>query len=385
MVVSQVSRAVGTEDSALIERVESVVAAVADHLGLPLPASAPTALGRQLQDLEQRLDQRLAVRDPADDSRALAEHLTSVMRLRCELIDYELSRRVRCLSEIRNALASLRGMSPREMIYAAPPVLSRGLGFTRTMISTVRGSVWSPQRLYGAEDGGAESRRFHAYVDGAHIQLAHAPLETEVVRKRCGVFVPSPMEDKRTLKEIVEAANCFGYIAAPITVHNRTIGILHADRPEPHGMVTVDHLDQLETFAECLSVAFESAVLEEKATRQRLAVDNLCANVDGLLGPSGPSVPSARAPSAATPGGRRNADCRRDQPAVAPLTAREREIMSYVATGATNGQIARSLVISEGTVKSHLKCIAKKLNTPSRAAAVAVYAGLAAADAEGSR
>jgi DNA-binding CsgD family transcriptional regulator len=51
--------------------------------------------------------------------------------------------------------------------------------------------------------------------------------------------------------------------------------------------------------------------------------------------------------------------------------------MSHVATGATNGQIARCLVISEGTVKSHLKHIAKKLNTSSRAAAVATYAGIA--------
>jgi DNA-binding CsgD family transcriptional regulator len=51
--------------------------------------------------------------------------------------------------------------------------------------------------------------------------------------------------------------------------------------------------------------------------------------------------------------------------------------MSHVATGATNGQIARCLVISEGTVKSHLKHIAKKLNTSSRAAAVAIYGGIA--------
>jgi DNA-binding CsgD family transcriptional regulator len=64
---------------------------------------------------------------------------------------------------------------------------------------------------------------------------------------------------------------------------------------------------------------------------------------------------------------------------VPSLTAREREIMSYVATGATNSQIGRCLMISEGTVKSHLKHIARKLNTSSRAAAVAVYAGVAAA------
>jgi DNA-binding CsgD family transcriptional regulator len=71
--------------------------------------------------------------------------------------------------------------------------------------------------------------------------------------------------------------------------------------------------------------------------------------------------------------------CLRVQRSAAELTSREREIMSHVATGATNGQIARCLVISEGTVKSHLKHIAKKLNTSSRAAAVATYAGLASA------
>jgi len=62
---------------------------------------------------------------------------------------------------------------------------------------------------------------------------------------------------------------------------------------------------------------------------------------------------------------------------VPSLTTREREIISYVATGATNSQIARCLAISEGTVKTHLKHIARKLNTTSRAAAVAAYAGIA--------
>jgi DNA-binding CsgD family transcriptional regulator len=191
------------------------------------------------------------------------------------------------------------------------------------------------------------------------------------------------MHDKRTFKEIIEVSGCFGYIAAPITVGGRAIGILHADRPEPHGIVTMDHLEQLEAFAECLAVAFESAVLEEKSVQQRVEVDNLCAYVDELLSRSSRSALWSL--SDGRPGQRHDARYRRDEPVLPLLTHREREIMSYVATGATNGQIARCLVISEGTVKSHLKHIARKLNTSSRAAAVAVYAGIATADARESR
>ena len=103
-----------------------------------------------------------------------------ILRYQCELLDHELSRRLKCLTEIRDALEHLRGLSPREMIYAAPVVLSREFGFARTMISAVRGSVWLPQHLH-IEDEGADppSRPFHEFVAHAHIQLADAPLETE--------------------------------------------------------------------------------------------------------------------------------------------------------------------------------------------------------------
>jgi DNA-binding NarL/FixJ family response regulator len=103
----------------------------------------------------------------------------------------------------------------------------------------------------------------------------------------------------------------------------------------------------------------------------------LCGNVDEMLSRSGRSVLWSLPGAALRP--RHDAYLHRDQPVVADLTSREREIISHVATGATNGQIARCLVISEGTVKSHLKHIAKKLNTSSRAAAVATYAGIASA------
>jgi DNA-binding CsgD family transcriptional regulator/GAF domain-containing protein len=385
MMVSLMPMASSAQDSTVVKRAGAVIAAAVDHLGLPAADQAPTALACQLDDLRQRLEQRIALSpEPIHDLATTAELLISLLRVRCELLDHDLSRRIRRQSEVRNALADLRGLSPREMIYAAPVVLSREFGFARTMISTVRGSVWLPQHLY-IEDERADpySRPFLEYVHGAHIQLADAPLETELIRKRCGALVPSPKDDKRTFKEIVRVSGCRGYVAAPITVQGRAIGMLHADSPAPDGVVTMDHLDQLEAFAECLAVAFESAVLEEKAAQQRVEVDNVCANVDELLRRSARSASWSL--SGATPGQRHDPYHHGGQPAMAALTAREREIMSYVATGATNGQIARCLVISEGTVKSHLKHIARKLNTSSRAAAVAVYAGIATAATGGTR
>jgi two-component system response regulator DegU len=57
---------------------------------------------------------------------------------------------------------------------------------------------------------------------------------------------------------------------------------------------------------------------------------------------------------------------------VAPLTARETQILNYVANGNTNKQIATSLQISEQTIKNHVSAILRKLNANDRAHAVVV-------------
>jgi DNA-binding CsgD family transcriptional regulator/GAF domain-containing protein len=359
-------------DARLYELAQTTAGAAYDYLGLPVSES-PSEWGVQLDGLRRQLEAELVTEDRSDRVDAVTRQLVEVQRVQCALLDEELSRRLTSLSEIRTALGDLRGLSPTAMIHAAPMVLSKQMSFRRTMISTVRGSLWLPQHLYiDGIEAGSEAQRFQEFVDGAQFQLAIAPLETELVRKRCGALVESPSTDKRTFKEIVEVSQCVSYIAAPIIMQGRVIGMLHADRPDGRGSVTADHLDQLEAFTECLAVAFESAVLEEKSAEQRSEVGNLCARVDELISEVGGADGASASIDARIGGARWRGQ---QQPDVSALTPREREIMAHVATGATNGQIARCLVISEGTVKSHLKHIAKKLNTPSRAAAVAVFAG----------
>ncbi|MFJ9566819.1 response regulator [Streptomyces fuscichromogenes] len=54
-----------------------------------------------------------------------------------------------------------------------------------------------------------------------------------------------------------------------------------------------------------------------------------------------------------------------------PLSAREREVLTLVARGTSNREIARELFISEATVKTHLTHLYTKLGVNDRAAAVA--------------
>lgn len=54
-----------------------------------------------------------------------------------------------------------------------------------------------------------------------------------------------------------------------------------------------------------------------------------------------------------------------------PLTSREREILSLVASGTSNKGIARVLSVSANTVKFHLAAVFDKLNAATRAEAVA--------------
>ena len=53
-----------------------------------------------------------------------------------------------------------------------------------------------------------------------------------------------------------------------------------------------------------------------------------------------------------------------------PLTEREREVLHLLATGASNGEIARRLIVSVGTVKKHVSNICAKLGVHSRTQAI---------------
>ena len=140
----------------------------------------------------------------------------------------------------------------------------------------------------------------------------------------------------------------------------------------------VDLLDRdtLWTFAQGFGLVYERAVLLERLRSQRDQVRQMVSATDVVMNAlcdaeirldnasSGEAVVARTAASLF----------------VAPesrieslLTRRELEVLALMSRGATNSAIAGDLVISEGTVKSHVKHILRKLRAANRAEAVSRY------------
>ena len=63
-------------------------------------------------------------------------------------------------------------------------------------------------------------------------------------------------------------------------------------------------------------------------------------------------------------------EARRDDAALALLTARERDVLVQIGRGRSNAEIARDLRVGEGTVKTHVNHLFAKLGLRDRAAAI---------------
>jgi len=267
--------------------------------------------------------------------------------------------------------------SPDELVNAVCGELVRSCGFNRVMLSRVVDSVWMPWMAHFAHREIRESDE--QWMESTRIPLRSMLLERELLEHGHAAYVRNAHTDPRMLKEFVEATGSSSYAVAPIVPAGRVIGLLHADFfPSAR---TVDDVDChiLGAFADGLGRIYERAVLLERLQRERdhvretlksaeTIMDNLARAEIELVRHADERSSADTASTLALTG--------ETSPFDELLTPREREVVNLLVTGQTNSSIAERLVISEGTVKSHVKQILRKLGAVNRSEVIARYLGM---------
>jgi DNA-binding CsgD family transcriptional regulator len=338
---------------------------------LPAPADPP-ALASALEDAATAVAAALCTTPPPD---AVAEHVATLVALRDALGDVResaLRDRLALLAQVQVALEGLRGAErPAQLLGRVPEAACAGAGFSRCVISRVTGSDWIIEGAH-FDDARDDAATYLAAVAGRRVRLDRSLTETELVRRREALAV----HDGAGAKDVPAPAGMVSYVGAPIVTRDHVIGLLHADHGEDGRPVTALDRDALAALAEGVGLLYEQTVLRARLVAQRdhirqmasatgMLLEDLCSADIEFTRPNDHDSTMARSATAMF---------------VAPetrleslLTKRELEVLELMAAGDSNGVVAEKLFISEGTVKTHVKHILRKLRASNRAEAISRY------------
>jgi DNA-binding CsgD family transcriptional regulator len=281
-------------------------------------------------------------------------------------------------TRVRDALAMLRQAESTSALIEQAAEATCSLGFDRSILSRIEESSWIPENVWVERD--RQWAREILDVGRANPQvLDRTIVETEMIRRKVSILVHNVQGRPAVHRPIAEASKSRSYAAAPLMADGVVVGFLHADCY--YQQRDLDEFDRrvLTTFAEGLGHALGRTAMMDRLASIRVGFDQvagaLAAARDDRIRLGGP-VAGTRDGS---PLGGQSAsydDYLATAGEGANLTRRELEVLRLMAAGDTNGRIARRLVISEGTVKSHVKHILRKLGAANRAEAVSRWLGM---------
>jgi DNA-binding CsgD family transcriptional regulator len=380
-------RGLSAGERRLVDRVDRLVADAEPTLGVEfrVPNSGTTDLearGHLLAALTVAGLNELRQLEPGDDQLpAICDLALRAADLEVELRELDLQRRKRALVGIEAALGRFRCMkTTAELVDSVCLELVRSCGFSRAMISRVEDHTWRPWKAY------FEHREVrpedNAWMADTRIPLSSMILERELLESQRAAFVVDASSDERALGPFVSDTRATSYVAAPVIPAGNVVGFLHADHyPSGRRVDRVDR-DLLQAFAENFGQIYERTALMERLTAQRDHVRETLRAAESIMDTLARSeLELARhedersiatgAATLALAAERTSMD--------ELLTPREREVLSLIVVGQSNGTIAERLVISEGTVKSHVKQILRKVGAANRSEAIARYLGMVGA------
>jgi LuxR family transcriptional regulator, regulator of acetate metabolism len=264
-----------------------------------------------------------------------------------------------------------------EILRHAPAELSQSCGLDRVLLSQIKGSQLLPSHAWFRDDADGAERAVDALRE-APLALEYPVIETELMRRRRATIVSNPHSNPRVRTPPLPVAEGLSYVAAPIVLDGDAIGFFHGAHADRH--VESLERDAVWAFADGFAQVFERAVLRRRVREQRRQLRQLVTWTDAMAAelsegaielevetePAGAAVRPEAIPGA-EPDASRLGDL---------LTRRELDVLRLMARGESNKAIANELVVSEGTVKFHVKNILRKLRAANRVEAASRYVQL---------
>jgi DNA-binding CsgD family transcriptional regulator len=357
----------------LVERLRAASERTQATLGaeLVLPAvewDVPWRAAEMISTLTHACIERLR-RAPHSDvvgAQQLCDLILGLQQLAMDWYLHDTAMRGQRLADCASGLARLRGMpSSTALVDSACEELVFRCGFHRAVLSKVESRSWKPLILHDRGDSTTTSW-FREWI-GQRVPLTDTAPEAQMLSRRRPSLVYDTSNAPVYRPLIVAAGQSRSYVVAPLMLGNDVIGFLHTDHHPLPRRVDESDRDVLWAFADGFSHIYERAVLLERLRASRDSVRELFFGaIDRIDELCEAGVESARMAEDSDTGASPAAG-----PCAVELTEREAEVFELMATGATNQAIADRLVITEGTVKSHVKHILRKYGAVNRAQAIA--------------
>lgn len=261
------------------------------------------------------------------------------------------------IARIGEALSRIeqQGQLVDDVVQLVPRELCEAGEFDAVVVSQIVGSSWVPQASFAAALSASEG--LARLADPEPHPLVSGGAEAEAVRRRLPALVTP-----------ADGGVSRPYVVAPVVVGEVVIGLVHAEVLPQRRMLSELDRAAVRAFTDGLGVIVERLVLQRRLASQSrrlnealLAAARSVADIesrpDWVFSPPAQAKRSSRTESTPNDG----------------LTTRERDVLRLLVSGATNGQIADRLTVSETTVKSHVRHILHKLRVTNRAEAIAKY------------
>jgi DNA-binding CsgD family transcriptional regulator len=308
-------------------------------------------------------------------SQKVCELVCDLQQLALELYEHEMVSRTRRIAACETGLARLRSIvNSADLVDRACEELCRSCGFDRAVLGKVEDGQWTPW-ISHFEHPETMEEWTQAWMDTV-IPLDDMILETELLTERRPELVHDTTGPK--IHPIISEGMSHSYVVAPVMPAGNVVGFLHADQGITGRRCETTDRDVLWAFAEGFGHIYERTVLLERLRAQREKVRATLGSVEaamsaltdaGLELAAQPDPLSWVAPTAVSVLTTMSAN-------LEELTPRELEVLELMVSGAKNQKIAEQLVITPGTVKSHVKHILRKLGAVNRSQAIAQYLGV---------